>query len=156
MVHEFAHAIFCRLTGTPIKEVCYFRLGNPAGYVIHELPNSVWKHVLIGIGPLFVNSAAGFAIGLLGALHLWEGSLRGIGALVIWLAVSIAMHSFPSTTDAKSIWFALWSEQAPIMARVAGTPMVGLIYLGAIGSAFWLDLLYGLCIAIVLPEMLIG
>ena len=41
IVHELAHVVFCRLTKTPILSVCYFRLGNPAGYVIHERPSSI-------------------------------------------------------------------------------------------------------------------
>src|SRR5579859_7550774 len=95
MVHELAHKIFCHLTGTKVVKVCYFRLGNPAGYVIHERPTSTWKHILIGIGPLFVNSIAGFLVALL-ALPL-KGPYGDSDPYiaVMWLAVSIAMHSFP-------------------------------------------------------------
>ena len=157
IVHELGHQIFCRLTGTRVLEVCYFRFGNPAGYVIHERPTSVWKHMLIGIGPFIVNSGFGFLLGLIATRHLWEHeSTKLVGGILIWLAVSVAMHSFPSTGDAKSIWQALWGEQAPILARFLGTPLVGIIYLGAVGSIFWLDLLYGAGVALGLPRVLLG
>ena len=34
IVHEAAHLPFCRLRRMPVVEVCFFRVGNPAGYVI--------------------------------------------------------------------------------------------------------------------------
>lgn len=64
------------------------------------------------------------------------------------------MHSFPSTGDAKSIWEAIWDKEAPILSKVVGTPLVGIIVLGAIGSIFWLDLIYGCGVVIGLPALL--
>src|SRR3569833_1494434 len=105
IVHEFGHLLMCRFTETPVREVCYFRLGNPAGYVIHERPSSTWKHILIGFGPLIVNSTFGFLLGLIASRHfLHEVNLQVIGGILVWLAVSIAMHSFPSRGDAQSLW----------------------------------------------------
>ncbi|MEP6671974.1 MAG: metalloprotease family protein [Chthoniobacter sp.] len=68
IVHELAHVMFCKLTGTAIHKVCYFRIGNPSGYVIHDRPTSVWKHILIGVGPFFLNTFIGVACGLVAAL----------------------------------------------------------------------------------------
>ena len=62
IVHELAHKLFCNYTGTPVRQVCYFRLGNPAGFVIHERPTSQWRHILIGIGPLFVTTVLAFIV----------------------------------------------------------------------------------------------
>jgi hypothetical protein len=154
VVHEFAHLLFCVLTGTRVAKVCFFRFGNPAGYVIHERPASTWAHILIGVGPLFVNTALGLAGGLAAdPLAAAAGAWWAYYA-VLWVAVSVAMHSFPSTGDARSIWGALWRRDAPILARLAGAPLVGLIYLGALGSIFWLDLAYGVGVAVVLPRYL--
>lgn len=107
IVHELAHKLFCHWTGTKVLQVCYFRFGNPAGFVIHEKPATVWTHMLIGIGPLFVNSMLGLAIGLLALLFKQRAEPLFLG--LIWLAISVAMHSFPSTGDAKSIWTAIWN-----------------------------------------------
>lgn len=157
IAHEFAHKLFCKLSGTNVVEVCYFRFGNPAGYVVHESPTSVWKHILIGIGPFIVNTVIGFSIGLFASRDmLHEGRLEVLGIFLVWLGVSIAMHSFPSTGDAKSIWSAIWHEEAPIAAKLTGTPLVAIIFLGAIGSAFWLDVAYGVGVAWALPKMILG
>jgi Putative zincin peptidase len=153
IVHEFAHKLFCDWSGTKVLKVCYFRLGNPAGYVLHERPRSAWTHLLIGFGPLFVNTVVGFLIGLVVIALKGGGGAQNpyVGPAVLWLGVSVAMHSFPSTGDAKSISSALWRRDTPVLAKVVGIPLVGLIYLGAIGSIFWLNALYGIGVVIGLP-----
>ncbi len=155
MIHELAHKIFCHLTGTKILEVCYFRFGNPAGYVVHEAPTSPWKHILIGFGPLVVNTVLGLMIALL-ALPFKDavGSGQSLYMVLMWLAVSVAMHSFPSTGDASSIWGGIWRQPSSILTRLIGTPLVAVIYLGALGSIFWLDLIYGIGVCIGVPELM--
>lgn len=155
MAHEFAHRLFCGLTGTKVHDVCYFRFGNPAGYVVHDSPSSVWRHILIGIGPLLVNTAIGFLIGLL-IFHdyLKRDALVFLWLALIWLGISIAMHSFPSTGDANTIWKAVWRREAPLLSKLLGTPLVIVIYLGALGSILWLDLVYGLAVVVGLPMYL--
>jgi len=155
IIHELGHVAFCKITKTQVREVCYFRFGNPSGYVVHDIPTSVWRHILIGIGPLFMNTILGLLIGLVAAYsHLSFEHQPILGGIVWWLAVSIAMHSFPSTGDAKSIWQAIWKEGAPLTARILGGPIVALIYIGAIGSIFWLDLVYGVGVVFGIPSLL--
>jgi hypothetical protein len=153
MVHEFAHQLFCHWTGTKVLKVCYFRFGNPAGYVVHERPTSTWRHILIGIGPLFVNSVSGFALGVIAERSKIADPREAVNMVLTWLSVSIAMHSFPSTGDAKSIWSALWRKEASFLAKIVGAPLVAIIYAGAIGSFFWADLLYGVGVAVELPKL---
>jgi hypothetical protein len=156
MVHELAHQFFCRVLRVPIFQVCYFRLGgNPAGYVRHEAPSSPWVQLLIATGPLFVNS-------LLGMLVAYPSMLRAstfnhgdvLDDFLIWLGFSIAMHSFPSTGDAQSILKTVTSGRN-IFARLVSLPVVCLIFLGAVGSIFWLDAVYGYMVIALLPEGLI-
>ncbi|HEX7517299.1 MAG TPA: DUF3267 domain-containing protein [Chthoniobacterales bacterium] len=144
VVHELAHVVFCKFTDTRVLKVCYFRVGNPAGYVIHEPPSTVWRHILIGVGPFFVNTLLGFMLGIIAIpMHMDWDHPTPVQLLLLWLGVSIAMHSFPSTGDARSIWHAVWSKGAPISARLIGSPLVIVIFAGAIGSILWLDALYG-------------
>lgn len=154
IVHEMAHLFFCRLYGVQVHEVCYFRLGNPAGYVIHGEPAKSWHHLMIGVGPFFVNTLLGFLLALPLALDLALPAQWMIPVLG-WLAISIAMHSFPSSGDAASIWSASWSKGTPIWMKLLSVPLVGFIYLLAIGSVLWLDLAYGVAVAIFLPQFLL-
>jgi len=153
IIHEVAHELFCILTGTRVLKVCYFQFDSPPGYVHHEKPSSAWKNILIGVGPLIVNTGLGLTIGILAIPYHSPGVGQDfIFPILMWLAVSIAMHSFPSPTDAKSIWESIQDRNAPAAAKFFGTPLCGLILFGAIGSIFWLDLLYGVAIVLGIPE----
>jgi len=157
IMHELAHMLFCLWTGTRVTKVRLFRFGNPAGYVIHEHPSSAWKTILIGVGPFFVNTIVGFLIALSAfPLRGGNGSLKTtvLFAILMWLAVSVAMHSFPSKGDAKGIWGTVSDRSCPILAKIVAVPIVGFIYLGALGSMFWLDLVYAVAVTIGLPAAL--
>ncbi|MDM8000139.1 MAG: DUF3267 domain-containing protein [Dehalococcoidia bacterium] len=156
VVHELAHVLFCLLTATRVTRVRLFRFGNPAGYVIHDRPSSAWKTILIGIGPFFVNTGLGFVIALSALVLRGNGRMESTAlfAVLIWLGVSIAMHSFPSKGDAKGIWGTVFDRSHPLLARIAAVPIVGLIYLGALGSVVWLDLVYAVAVTIGLPVAL--
>ncbi|WP_438444892.1 hypothetical protein [Gorillibacterium sp. sgz5001074] len=75
--------------------------------------------------------------------------------VLIWLGVSVAMHAFPSTGDAGNIWSLLKRRETPVLVKLAGAPIVGLIYLGAVGSFFWLDAVYGVAVAGLMPYLLV-
>ncbi len=155
VVHELAHELFCRLTGTTVREVCYFQFGIPSGYVIHDIPSASWKHLVIGFGPLIVNTLTGLIIALLSLpMRDATGFVQIIYLILMWFAISIAMHSFPSTGDAQSLWHGIWKQPSSVSTKLIGTPLIALIYLGALGSVFWLDLIYGVSICIGIPELL--
>jgi Putative zincin peptidase len=157
IVHEFAHKLFCQWTGTKVLEVCYLRYGDPVGYVIHEVPKNIWKHILIDIGPFFINTFLGFVLGVFLKLlsdseYVNTSSVASVFSMfLMWLAGSIAMHAFPSVGDAASIWQAIWQEASPISAKILGATLVGFIVIGAIGSIFWLHAIYAILVIFILP-----
>lgn len=160
IVHELAHMIFCRLCRVAVIDVCYFRFGNPAGYVIHESPKNTYNQILIGVGPFFVNTIVGALIAMPAAIPILNFGVdlnaNTLGSyFLIWVGVSIAMHSFPSTGDAKSMWTAIKSKETPILGKIFGAPIVILIYIGALGSIVWLDLIYGMAVVAFIPNMII-
>jgi hypothetical protein len=158
VVHEAGHVAFCLLTGTRVMEVCWFQLNDPIGYVQHERPTSVYKSILISVGPFFVNTLVALGIGLLYARRQGPfDSLDLAGVLLLWLGVSVGMNAFPSTGDAECIWHDVYKEPGtPVLAQMIGTPLVGIIYLGALASAHWFNLVYGVIIAAFLPYVVLG
>jgi len=157
IVHELAHQLFCRIYKVPVFQVVYYRFGNPCGYVLHEKVSNKWKSMMISIGPFIVNTVIAALIALPAALPVFKFDTGGpIDYLLIYLSVSIAMHAFPSTGDANSIWHSLKEEDTPIWAKIVGYPLVGLIYIGSVGSVMWLDFLYGMAVAIGLPNLIIS
>jgi hypothetical protein len=157
IIHELAHQIFCYLCKVPVYEVKYFQFKNPNGYVAHEKIDSPLKNLIIAIGPFFINT-------LLGAIILFTPSMETaafafstdiVNILLYWLGISIIMHAFPSTGDAQNIVEnVLKSKEVNIFIKILATPIIGLIYLGAIGSAVWLDLGYALLIAYLVPKLI--
>jgi Putative zincin peptidase len=155
IVHEMAHQLFCRWFRVPVFDACYFRIGNPSGYVIHEKPRKESQQIWIGVGPFLVNTIVGALVAFPGVIPVLKFDAgRPVDAFFIWLGISIAMHAFPSTADAKSIWKAVSSAQVPWLGKLIAIPVVALIYLGAIGSFFWLDAVYGVVVAIALPNIM--
>ena len=104
IVHELAHQLFCRWYKVPVFKVVYFQAKNPAGYVLHEVPQRKWQTIMISIGPFFINTIVAALIAMPAALPVFRFNSGNIGDyLLIYLSISIGMHAFPSTGDAQSI-----------------------------------------------------
>lgn len=157
IVHELAHQLFCRWFKVPVLQVCYFRVGNPAGFVIHEPPTRSYQSLFISIGPFLINTIVGAIVAFPAALPVIKfGSGDLLDYLLIWLGVSIAMHAFPSTGDARSLRQSVRAPGNWPVARLLVAPVVGVIYLVTFGRFFWLDLFYGIGIAIGLPSLVVA
>ena len=157
VIHELAHYLFCRFFKVPVFQVCYFRFGNPAGYVLHGKTKD-WAHqVLLSAGPSFVNSLLGAFLAFPSALRVFEFDSDGtvLDGVLIWMGVSIAMHAIPSTGDAQSMWAAVSGKQVGIIVKICIAPIVGLLYLLRLGSVFWLDAIYGVAVCRAFPKLLV-
>ncbi len=158
VIHELAHQLFCRYFKIPVYQVCYFRFGNPSGYVVHAQTDNWIHQILVGAGPFFLNSVLGALLAFPSSLRAFEfsGAASTIDGILLWLGISIAMHAIPSTGDAKAMWNAVSGTRASFLAKLAVAPVVGLIFILAIGSVVWLDLLYGVGVSLALPKLLIA
>ena len=171
IMHELSHQIFCRLRRVPVYEVKYFQVQNPCGYVVHEPSDNPFTTFIISIGPFIFNTIIGALMLMPASVVMSEfglfNSIRRSNIdpssllsylpmlLVYWLGVSILMHAFPSTGDAKVLVESiLKNKDVNIFTRVLVAPFVGFIYLGAIGSVVWLDFGYALLIAFLLPKIM--
>jgi len=91
--------------------VVYFRVGNPAGYVVHEAPQNKLQTIMISIGPFIVNTILGALIALPAAMPVFKfDNASPLDYILVFLGVSIAMHAFPSTGDANNVWRATKQE----------------------------------------------
>lgn len=156
IVHELAHQLFCRWFRVPVFDVCYFRTENPVGYVIHENALKNYQTILIAIGPFFINTILAFLVALPAVTQFKFDDANFFDYILMYLAISIGAHAFPSTGDASSLWQSVMkSNNTPILTKIVVVPIVGFIYLGALGSFFWLDVIYSAGITIGLPNLLI-
>lgn len=158
-VHEFAHAWACRRIGIRVVKVCYLRLGNPLGYVMHERPQYALQHIMVAVAPIFVSTAVAMVVSLAAAVMIAGRILPEyhyvVLPLLLWLSFSVAMHSFPSSGDADALWNEVRSSRVGCLAKLMLVPAVGMIRLAGIGSRVWLDMLYSVII-VALPPLLVA
>lgn len=157
IVHEAAHMLFCKLRGVAVLDVCFFRIGNPCGYVIHEETEDFGTAFLISVGPFIINSLLCILICSPAFVPVRVFGVKNpLSYFLLWLGISIGMHAFPSTVDAKGL---LRNAKKAIasgnMLALVAYPVVLLIYVANISSMFWGDYLYGLAIGLGLPSLLL-
>ena len=153
IVHETAHLFFCKLFGLRVYDVCFLRLGNPAGYVIHENSESFTALFFVSLGPFFINTLLCMVFCTAAFLPVEE--LKVVDPLAYffyWLGLSIGMHAFPSTVDLSHLW-----KVAPALAKrgnplaILSLPLCGILVVLNYGRVIWADLGYGLLIGVLGP-----
>jgi hypothetical protein len=156
IVHEFAHLFFCKLRKVAVYDVCYFRFGNPVGYVIHESTTNFYTTFLISMGPFFINTALCLLICIPAYIPINFFNLEHpLSYFLMWLGVSIGMHAVPSNQDAKNLY-----QQAKEKIReknilaILSFPIVGLIYVFNVLRIVWADLAYGIAIGVWVPGLI--
>lgn len=107
ILHEFSHHILCLISGVRVHQVVYFRMGNPAGFVVHEEPSLYRQIFAIVAGPFFLNSAASVVFLNL-ALRGWARAEDfpgfALAALLTWLGISVGLQAIPSRADAGNLF----------------------------------------------------
>ena len=156
IVHEFAHMLFCKLRGVAVLDVCSFRFGNPAGYVVHEDTSDFTTSFLVSVGPFLINSLLCIFICFPAFTPLKVFGLKQpLSYAMLWLGVSIGMNAFPSTQDARNLFHQ--AKKAVSTANplaILSFPIVVAIYIVNILSFFWADYLYGTGIGLGLPSLI--
>jgi len=153
IVHEAGHLLLCRAFKLAVFDVCFFRLGNPAGYVIHENTDDFNTIFFVSMGPFFANSLLCILFCSAAFLPVWELEVRDpLAWFFYWLGLSIGMHAFPSTDDLKHIWKLAPSNagRGNVLAIVS-FPIVAVLYVLNFARFFWADLGYGIAIGILAP-----
>lgn len=155
IVHEAAHMLFCKLRNVAVLDVCFFRLKNPCGYVVHENIEDFNTAFLVSVGPFIVNSLLCMFICFPAFLPVKVFEIMNLPSIfLIWLGVSIGMHAFPSTGDAHNL-----QQQAKKAAAnlnplaIISYPLVILIYIANALRMVWFDAIYGLAIGLGLPAL---
>ena len=137
--HEFGHKLFCDLTGVKVKKVCYFRFGNPSGYVIHERPDKFYQSFFVAVGPFI--SGAFFALLFFFLSKSFSGQ-EWQKYLLLWLGASVAINSFPSDQDASGLWNDTNRHIGKNFLAIIGYPFAFIIWLANSLHVLWFDLIY--------------
>jgi hypothetical protein len=97
--HQALRRFFCTLTGTPVRDVCYFQFDVPAGFVQHEPAKTSGADLLIRFGPGIVCTIVGVLVAMPAIVPVQQlGDFRSAADLLfLWVGVSVAMHAFASS-----------------------------------------------------------
>lgn len=157
IVHEVAHMWFCKLRGLAVLDVCFFRFGNPAGYVAHEETENFNTAFLVSMGPFIVNSLLCIFICLPAFLPMRVFGVESpLSYFLLWLGISIGMHAFPSTGDGYNLYQqSRKAASSGNILAILSLPLVAFIYVANIGRIFWLDYVYGAAIGLGLPALIL-
>jgi len=151
ILHEYAHKRIAEAVGLQVYEVVYFRIGNPAGYVLHEPPHTFGQALAITMAPLAINTLAEIAALLL--LKLIPSG-NPLSFLFFWLAISFGMHAIPSTGDAKALWNYSKSRWRYEKKALLGFPIAAIVYGLSLAKVIWMDLFYALGVMFALDSAL--
>jgi hypothetical protein len=153
IVHECGHLFFCRLFKIPVYQVCFFRFGNPAGYVIHEKPKSFAALFFISTGPFFANTLLCVVFCTAAFLPVWELKVFDpLAYFFYWLGLRIGMHAFPSTVDLSNLWDEAKSRaKRGNPAGLLTLPFAAILAVGNFGRVVWADLGYGIAVGVLAP-----
>ena len=138
IIHEFAHEFFCHLMGVKVEKVCYFRFGDPAGYVLHRQSRFFFQAFFISTGPFLLGSL--LAVGSFLLSQRIGLSFRKIAWL--WIGISIAMNCFPSRGDAKSLWQENWSQIKRNFLAIIWAPFAATVWLISLMDSVWIGVFY--------------
>jgi hypothetical protein len=157
IVHEAAHRFFCDVAGVPVYRVCYFRVGNPAGYVIHGKTERLWVNFVISVGPLIVNTALcafiGFSPVIVQDLSLSDEPF--IFGVLFWLAMSIGMHSFPSGQDMENFSNSVESSGRHGVLKTAAQVLEFIFRAANALRVIWFDAIYAFAVSAAIPYVLV-
>jgi hypothetical protein len=139
--HEMGHQLFCYLTKVKVVKVCYFRFGNPAGYVIHAQPKNFFQSFFIVVGPFISGTFLALLCFYLAENAVGENWHR---ILLIWLGISVGYNSFPSDADAKNLWRDSNRHIFSNLLAVIGYSFAIIIWLANAFSVILIELIYTL------------
>ena len=154
IIHELAHKVACDWTGVKVYETCYFRVGNPAGYVVHESVYNYRGAFLITVAPFLINTFIALVVFAI-AVNV-PSSIQWIAVVLYWFGISIAMHSFPSSGDAGNLWDYSKAALRYNLWALFGFPIAILIILADILSVIWFDLIYAVALLFAIAALFSG
>ena len=138
IAHEFGHELFCNIVGVRVRKVCYFRWGNPAGYVVHDQSIYFYQAFFIACGPYLSGTILSFLFFVLSM----RGNILSMKIIWLWLGISVAFNCLPSTGDAKTLWQENWNHIRHNILSVVWLPFTIIVWLLSKLNSFWFGFLY--------------
>lgn len=102
-VHQIVVKFFCDRAKVPVYEECYFRIGNPTAYIMHEHPKSVKIALLITFGPFIVSTILCSLITFPNFFGSVMADAAELDFFLMWIGVSVGMQALPRSDELKQL-----------------------------------------------------
>jgi hypothetical protein len=140
--HEIAHRLACFISRVPVYKTCYFRIGIPAGYIIHGPVKGYSNALLLALAPFLVNTLVAILLYIVAISTRAPGNMWWL--IYIWLGVSAAYHSLPSDQDAGTLWDYSRKAWMRNFLVILGLPLIVIIRIANKLRFLWFDMIYAL------------
>lgn len=155
ILHEFSHMLMCKIKKIPIYNVCYFKYDDEIqGYVVHKKAEKAMDNILISVGPFIINSIIGMLIGIPASiLFVTNKQIDFSTIFLLWLSISITMHSLPSPSDAQKVWEIVNDEEISTLNFILLYPFALFMKIAGALAWTWFDFLYSFILIIITPNV---
>jgi len=159
IIHEMSHRFFCDVEKVPVYEVCYFKVSNPAGYVIHAPITKLKSSLLISIGPLIINTFLCSILTLSAVFPLVILKVENssfVFPLLFWVGISTGMHAFPSNVDIDNFIGAVKNTKESGGLLFFAQLFSYILKIANVLRFIWFDFFYAFGISQILPSLIMN
>ena len=148
--------IYCRIFRVAVIDMRYFDLGTLTGYIEHEIPKKFINQINIVLLPFITGTLLGIFISFPGTVGIDDhGVFHLFYFILVWLGLSIVIHSIPKIEYAQKMMRRLWSRETGFFTKLICTPFLTVIYLAnALTYIEIISVIFGL-VVVYLPALIL-
>jgi hypothetical protein len=155
ILRQVVTQLLCLYFRIPVFKVTYFQPWPPFGKVDFEPPRRASTGLAIILVPAIITTLVGFLTGAPAFLAFFTSDTTPLTSLIdlflIWLGISFAVNSFPTTEQAMTVKRLLVVPENSTLVRSTGEFLMIAMYACALGSIVWLDVIYALFVVVGIP-----
>jgi hypothetical protein len=152
IMKTIAMRFFCDLAKVAVYDVKYFK-----GELIHGPVANLHKAFIIALAPIFLNTLLCAILTFpvtFSVLNKSDAGFGFVGMFTLWLGVSMGMHAFPNETTIDHFLDNVDPTYSSSAMRFLYKTLRWLFWLVNKLRFFWIDAIYTLGIALILPMLM--
>lgn len=144
----------CRITQTNIRRLQYFRIDEPRSILEHDVPNSLFKTLVIVLSPVVATQIVGLTLMILMAIvQLKYSNLEFIYGILMYLSVTILAQTYSTWKEVKLLNNALSRTSGISVLKIFGYLSGFVMLISSVGSYVLINVLYAFMMMNAMPEI---
>ena len=122
--------IYCRIFRVAVIDMKYFDAKTLSGYIEHEIPKKFIHQVNMVMLPFITGTLLGIFISFPGTVGIYDqGVFHLFYFMLVWLGLSVVIHSIPKIEYAQKMLKRLWSRETGFFTKLICTPFLTVLYI---------------------------